>query len=113
VLLDDDSSPTYAYSVPESPLTWHSETGHRKALEALGLKNVHTETVIMLLAAPFPDGVVDYAFRGGNPVMERMVSDWQAHGGDVAELESEYAKVIREDFAEAVTADAVLGWGTK
>ncbi|KAH9819368.1 S-adenosyl-L-methionine-dependent methyltransferase [Teratosphaeria destructans] len=106
--------PTYDFSVPESPAAWHSERDHRAALESVGLQDVQTELVRMPLAVGDLDGVVEYVFRGENPVMAQALKDFAAAGGDVEELEPVYAGVVREMFPEGVVyADAVLGWGRK
>ncbi|KAF2764846.1 S-adenosyl-L-methionine-dependent methyltransferase [Teratosphaeria nubilosa] len=106
--------PTYHFTTPESPAAWHSERDHRAALESVGLKEVQTELVRMPLAVENADQIVDYVFRGGNPVMLHALKDFAAAGGDVAELEPVYAGVVRDMYPEgAVYADAVLGWGRK
>ncbi|KAK4554215.1 hypothetical protein LTR86_008743 [Recurvomyces mirabilis] len=105
--------PDYTFHIPESASTWRTEAEHSAVLQAVGLRDIQTETVNMPLAVEDTQGVVDYAFRGGNPVMKKMIADWVGQGGSAEELEGMYAKVIVEDFPDGVSADAVLGWGVK
>lgn len=71
------------------------------------------ETVKMPLAADGLDGALEYAFRGGNPVMQTMMSDFASQGGDLEDLERVYGEVLRERYPGGVAADGILGWGVK
>lgn len=67
----------------------------------------------MPLAADGLDGAREYAFRGGNPVMQTMMSDFTSQGGNLEDLERVYAEVLEEHYPDGISADAILGWGTK
>jgi hypothetical protein len=60
-----------------------------------------------------PLAACEYAFRGENPVMKKMISDFTAQGGSISELEKAYKEVLEEHYPRGVFADTVLGWRRK